>query len=83
MLTTPTIEVEGGVIPDLHSRYFTAVFSYDLTIIKQVADMAGVPTPHIDATMQWYKSIAIEHNEFRFEDFGITDMKSFAEYYLR
>ena len=82
-LTTPTVEVAGGVIPDLHSRYFTADFSYGLTIIKQVADLAGVSTPNIDATMQWYKDIAIEHNEFRFEDFGITDMKSFAEFYLR
>ena len=82
-LTTPTIEVEGGVIPDLHSRYFTADFSYGLTIIKQVADLAGVSTPNIDATMQWYKDIAIEHDEFRFIDFGITDMKSFAEFYLR
>ena len=82
-LITPTIEVEGGVIPDLPSRYFTADFSYGLTIIKQVADLADVSTPNIDATMQWYKSIAIEHNEFRYEDFGITDMKSFAEFYLR
>ena len=82
-LTTPTVEVEGGVIPDLHSRYFTADFSYGLTIIKQVADLAGVSTPNIEATMQWYKSIAIEHNEFRFKDFGITDMQSFAEFYLR
>ena len=38
-LTTPTVEVEGGLIPDLHSRYFTADFSYGLTVIKQVADL--------------------------------------------
>ena len=82
-LTTPTVEVEGGVIPDLHSRYFTADFSYGLTIIKQVAELAGVSTPNIDATMHWYKHIAIEHDEFRFKDFGITDMNSFAEFYLR
>ena len=82
-LTTPTVEVDGGLIPDLHSRYFTADFSYGLTIIKQVADLAGVNTPNIDATMQWYKGIAIEKDEFRFEDFGITDMKSFEEFYLR
>lgn len=82
-LTTPTIEVEGGVIPDLHSRYFTADFSYGLTIIKQVADLVGVSTPNIDDTIRWYKNIAIEYDEFRFENFGITDMKSFAEFYLR
>lgn len=82
-LTTPTVEVEGGLIPDLHSRYFTADFSYGLTIIKQVADFAGVSTPHIDATMDWYKNIAIEKEEFRFEDFGINDRKSFEEFYLK
>ena len=82
-LTTPSIKVEGGMIPDLHSRYFTADFSYGLTIIKQVGDLAGVSTPNIDATMRWYQAIAIEHNEFRFEEYGINDMKSFAEFYLK
>lgn len=82
-LTTPTVEAEGGLIPDLHSRYFTADFSYGLTIIKQVADLAGVSTPNIDATMEWYKGIAIEKDEFRFAEFGINDRDSFAEFYLR
>ena len=82
-LSTPSIRVEGGMIPDLHSRYFTADFSYGLTIIKQIADLAGTLIPDINATMQWYKSIAIEHNEFRFEKYGINDMKTFAEFYLK
>lgn len=82
-LTTPTVKVEGGLIPDLHSRYFTADFSYGLTIIKQVGDLAGVKTPNIDATMKWYKNIALEKNEFRFEDYGITDRVSFEQFYLR
>lgn len=82
-LTTPTIKVEGGLIPDLHSRYFTADFSYGLTIIKQVARFAGALTPNIDATMQWYKNIAIETDEFRFEDYGITDRSSFESFYLK
>lgn len=81
-LATPTVEVDGKFIPDLHSRYFTADFSYGLTIIKQVAEFAGVSTPNIDATMQWYKSIAIETDEFRFEDYGIIDRASFKTFYL-
>lgn len=81
-LTTPTVTVEGGLIPDLHSRYFTADFSYGLTIIKQVADFAGVKTPNINATMAWYKSIAVEMDEFRFFDFGITGMDAFRKFYL-
>lgn len=82
-LTTPTVETEGGVIPDLHSRYFTADFSYGLTIIQQVADFAGVSTPNIDATMNWYKEIAVEKDEFRFMDFGISDRAAFEAFYLR
>lgn len=80
-LTTPVIKVEEGLIPDLHSRYFTADFSYGLTVIKQVADFAGVKIPNIDATMAWYKSIANESEEFRFEDYGITDMDTFKKFY--
>lgn len=82
-LTTPTVEVNGKLIPDLHSRYFTADFSYGLTIIQQVADLAGVRTPNIDDTMAWYKSIAIEKDEFNFADYGITDRTSFETFYLQ
>lgn len=81
-LKTPVKEVEGGVIPDLHSRYFTADFSFGLTIIKQVADFAGVNTPNIDETMAWYKNIAIESEEFMFENYGITDLKSLKKFYM-
>lgn len=82
-LATPTIEQEGKLIPDLHSRYFTADFSYGLAIIKQVADFANVKTPYIDSTMNWYRSIAIEKEEFRFEDYGIKDRDSFERFYLQ
>ena len=70
------------MIPDLHSRYFTADFSYGLAIIQQVARFAGVETPNIDSTKEWYNSIAVEKDEFRFEDYGITNRKSFKEFYL-
>lgn len=82
-LTTPTVEYEGKLIPDLHSRYFTADFSYGLTIIKQIADFAGVKTPNIDATLDWYKNIAVVKDEFRYEDYGIVDKKTFESFYLR
>lgn len=82
-LATPTIEQNGRLIPDLHSRYFTADFSFGLTIIRQIAGFANVPIPNIDDTMRWYKSIAVEKTEFRFEDYGITDRRSFIDFYLR
>ena len=81
-LVTPTINADGGVIPDLHSRYFTADFSYGLTIIKQVAEFAGVQTPNIDSILSWYRNIAIEREEFNFADYGIVDFDSFKEFYL-
>ena len=74
-LTTPVVKTENGFIPDLHSRYFTADFYYGLTILQQIARFAGISTPNIDATMQWYRNIAIEKDEFRFKEYGITNME--------
>lgn len=65
------------------SLYFTADFSYGLTIIKQIADFASVRTPNIDDTMNWYKKIAIEKKEFRFEDYGIVNKAEFESFYLK
>ena len=81
-LTTPSVEVNGRFIPDLHSRYFTADFSYGLSIIQQIARFAGVDTPNIDDVMNWYKKIALEKNEFNYYDYGITDRASFDSFYL-
>ncbi|MBR1757315.1 MAG: NAD/NADP octopine/nopaline dehydrogenase family protein [Lachnospiraceae bacterium] len=82
-LKTPTIEVKGGFIPDLRSRYFTADFSYGLSIIKQIAEFADIFTPNIDETIAWYESIAIEHRKFCYEDYGIITRKDFEMFYLK
>ena len=82
-LTTPQVKVDGGFIPDLHSRYFTADFSYGLSIIKQIAVFAGVDTPNIDETLAWYDSIRIEHDDFSYSDYGINTPEDFRNFYLR
>ena len=82
-LPTPAVKVDGGYIPDLHSRYFTADFSFGLTLFRQIADFAGVSTPNIDETMAWYKAIAAEKDEFCYRDYGITNISSFEQFYLR
>lgn len=82
-LATPSVAVDGGFIPDLHSRYFTADFSFGLALIKQVASLAGVPTPNIDDTMNWYEKIALEHERFSYADYGITTREDFERFYLR
>ncbi len=82
-LKTPAAKDNAGWIPDLHSRYFTADFSYGLTTIQQVADFAGVRTPYITATMEWYRNIAVEKNEFCYKDFGIYSREDFQVFYLQ
>lgn len=80
-LLTPAKKVGGGFIPDLYSRYFTADFSYGLSIIKQIADLLTVQTPQIDATIAWYKNIAVEKDEFRFEDYDIFEKDDLIRFY--
>ena len=80
---TPSVKVDGGFIPDLHSRYFTADFSFGLSIIQQIGAFAGVKTPNIDETMEWYKKIAVETECFRYSDYGITSLEEFLEFYQR
>ncbi len=82
-LKTPAVEIDGAYIPDLHSRYFTADFSYGLTIIKQIADFAGVKTPNIDETLDWYEKIKIEKDSFRYSDYGIVDRSTWESFYLQ
>ncbi len=82
-LKTPAVMLNsGGLIPDLHSRYFTADFSFGLAIIKQIADMAGVSTPNIDDTLEWYDNIAIMKKCFKYSDYGIRERNDFDELYL-
>ena len=82
-LKTPAVEINGLFIPDLRSRYFTADFSYGLSIIYQIAVFAGVDTPNIVETLDWYKGIALEKDEFCFKDYGIIDRSTFDLFYLQ
>ena len=82
-LKTPAVSVEGGFIPDFHSRYFTADFSYGLTIIKQIAEFSEIKTPYIDSVINWYNKFAVEKNEFRFLDYGISSLEDIKQFYLQ
>lgn len=54
-LTSPMREVAPGQwVPDFSSRYFKADFSYGLKVIRDMAALVGVPTPHIESVWQWY-----------------------------
>lgn len=82
-LKTPCVDIGGAYIPDLHSRYFTADFSYGLATIKQIGEFAGIDTPFIDSTISWYKKIAIETDEFSFRSYGINCRKDLVSFYLQ
>lgn len=82
-LKTPAVDKEGKLVPDFHSRYFTADFSYGLIIIKQIASFAGVMTPNIDNVINWYLKLALVKDCFRYSDYGIRTRKDFDKFYLR
>jgi hypothetical protein len=82
-IKTPAVAVEGGFIPDLDSRYFTADFPYGLSIIKQIATLANVNTPYIDRTLDWYHGIAGEQTGFQYKRYGINNYEEFVEFYNR
>ncbi len=80
-LPSPQVAVEGGFIPDLSSRYFTADFSYGLAILVQVAELAGVPVPHMQQTLAWYQALAGDPPMFRFSHWGIRTYRDFIRFY--
>jgi hypothetical protein len=82
-LKTPSLKINGGYIPDLHSRYFTADFSFGLEILVQIADFMEVNVPNMKETLKWYHEIAAEHARFDFHDFGVQNKQDFLELYKR
>lgn len=82
-LTSPTVKVEGGYIPDFNSRYFTADFSYGLAILMQIAGFVGIDAPNMKETLDWYYGLVGKRDEYRFSDYGINSYKEFIEFYSK
>ena len=76
-------EVTAGLIPDLHSRYFTSDFPYGLAVIRQIGDIAGVSMPNIDALIEWYDNIALINDKIYLSDYGIANMDDLRSFYLQ
>jgi hypothetical protein len=36
----------------------------------------------IDETMSWYENLAVEHDRFRYGDYGINTREEFDKFYL-
>lgn len=52
-ILTPMKEITGGYVPDFASRYFTEDFPFGILIIKSIAEILHVDTPHIDKVLLW------------------------------
>lgn len=51
----PMKPVEGGVVINLESRFFWEDIPYGLCILKDIAQMIKVKTPHIDRLIEWHQ----------------------------
>lgn len=80
-LKTPTIEKNGEFIPDLHSRYFVADFSFGLDILIQIADFLDMRVPYMREIMEWYKEIKVVNKHFDYRDYGINNFEEFCDFY--
>lgn len=52
-ILSPMKEVEGGFLPDFHSRYFTEDFPFGMRFIIEVAQEKGVQTPKMKEVYEW------------------------------
>lgn len=80
-LKTPSIEVNGGYIPDLNSRYFTADFNFGLIILIEIAKIINVDVLSMKKIWNWYENIMIEKNIFLFKDYNINNYEDFINFY--
>lgn len=82
-LTTPAKKVSGGFIPDFNSRYFTADFSFGLSILIQIGEMLNINIDNMNEVMNWYKSVSNDENEFSFKKYEIYNLNDFIEFYSK
>jgi len=74
-------QVKDGWIPDFQSRYFTADFPYGLAILEDLAKLLQLDVPNIRSTMQWYRHVTRNENQFRFADYGILEKDALYNFY--
>ena len=82
-IMSPTVQVEGGFVPDFGSRYFTADFPYGLAILVQIADFLETESENMKSTLKWYKNFVKETKDFEFSDYGINCLEDFIGFYSK
>ena len=51
----PVVPVPGGVVLNLHCRFFTEDVPYGLCILKDMGRLLGVPTPYVDKMLAFHQ----------------------------
>ncbi len=93
-ITTPSVKMKGGYIPNLESRYFTEDFPYGIVIIKAFALITNCDTPYIDNIIRWYQTITNKKYIDRYgnldsdtkdllipQNYGINSIEQIYEFY--
>ena len=80
-LTSPAIKTDKGYIPDFNSRYFTADFSYGLSILVQIGDFLGLDIPNMKETLAWYREVSGDEHDYSFAAYGIKNLDDFIAFY--
>ena len=52
-LPAPMRPVPGGFVPDFKARYLSEDVPFNLLVTRGLAEMAEVPTPHMDTVLTW------------------------------
>lgn len=80
-IKTPAKETKEGFVPDFSSRYFVSDFPYGLKLLLDTAKIAGVETPEMKETYEWYKRMVPAGKEFSFSAYGICDKNDLVSFY--
>lgn len=56
-ILTPMKKSEQGYLPDFGNRYFLEDFPFGLLIVKSIAEILQIATPHLDAVLLWGQGV--------------------------
>lgn len=81
-LTTPFVKEDNGkLIPDFHSRYFTADFPLGLDILLSFSSVLHTDCPNMKTVSDWYHRITKTENNFELKSFGIGNIDDLLKLY--
>lgn len=80
-LQSPMRMIDGGWIPDFNSRFFAADFPYGLAIIEELSTILGYDAQNIKYTMDWYRSVTRNTEQFVFNAHGILCLQDLYDFY--